>query len=88
MVILRTNEACYIYQLLNEAILSCETELTVLDDQTAKAVGNDSAGKVVAPLLTVAGHCQIKDGGGHALWHDDHILQSYAIALHDEAFGL
>ena len=51
-VILRTNEACYIYQLLNEAILSCETEPTVLDDQTAKAVGNGSAGKVVAPLLT------------------------------------
>ena len=76
------------YQLLNEAILSCETELTVLDDQTAKAVGNDSAGKVVAPLLTVVAHGQIEDGGGHALWHDDHILQSYAIALHDEAFGL
>ena len=40
------------YQLLNEAILSCETELTVLDDQTTKTVGNGSAGKVVAPLLT------------------------------------
>ena len=51
-VILRTNEACNIYQLLNEAILSCETELTTLNDQTAKAAGNDSAGKVVAPLLT------------------------------------
>ena len=40
------------YQSLNEAILSCETELTVLDDQTTKTVGNGSAGKVVAPLLT------------------------------------